>query len=218
MTAGLLKMGPNRLSRKVCSELPLLAAQKSAVLSSWPCSLFRPCFWGLKDRTRLQAVFLLLFETRLITNVQYFMSDGTTRRATVSPSTEGKESRHVILQDCTRCTMWSSIRALPRRFLTLKCQVTSCYMYSLSAWMQFRLRPSEKCGIPCAEFHDTHERSTAQRADILYRLQQIHSVGMSTADRNSLRPSVKYVSRYADINETHACSMFGKEPLYQISW
>jgi hypothetical protein len=97
----------------------------------------------------------------LIMNVQYFMSEGTARRATVSSSTEGKVSRHVILQNRTRCTMWPSTQALLRRFLTPKCLVVSCYMYSLQAWMQFHLRPSEKCGLPCAAFHDTQKFHSA---------------------------------------------------------
>jgi len=42
--------------------------------------------------------FLSFFERYLIINVQYFMSEGTTRRATVSSSTEGKVNRHVTLQ------------------------------------------------------------------------------------------------------------------------
>jgi hypothetical protein len=72
--------------------------QKSAVLFSWSCSLFRPCCLRRQGNENLQAAFLSLFERFLIINVQYFMSEGTTRRATVSSSTEGKVSRHVTLQ------------------------------------------------------------------------------------------------------------------------
>ena len=72
--------------------------QKSAVLFSWSCSLFRHCCLRRQGHENLQAAFLLFFERCLIINVQYFMSEGTARRATVSLSTEGMVSRHGTLQ------------------------------------------------------------------------------------------------------------------------
>jgi hypothetical protein len=98
--------------------------------------------------TKLQEPFLLLFETCLIINVRYCTWEGTARRATVSLSTEGTVSRHVILLNCKICTMWRTTQALTRRFLTPKCQPVSCYTYNIRAWMQVSFMPIRNVGPP----------------------------------------------------------------------